>query len=168
MLRAEIIIMREGSTQVLAINSFRQAWRYGDRDRWDKRTLALAALEVDDPHKQPEVFICLRMDEPSDLLDRNYVANLIRKVRAHTWGANLYVVFDSQIKIRRVTDNPELLAALLKEIYQAGATDVIHVSMPQLYEYEAQVFNLPATLKGLFESAALSQQRQSKLQTGKQ
>lgn len=154
MLRAEIVLMKEGDTEILVTKQgdreFLHAWCYGENDRWKDRTLALAALATDDEQPKIEVFIILRtkdtIGQPDDLLNRVFTSKLIRTVRQNIWG-NLYVVIDKRIQIEKLLPDIKTLNLFLTQLSEAGATDILQVQLA--IPFDEPTYDFPDVLKQL-------------------
>ena len=169
----DVVFLEQGDTKPLRSGGHLFAWRevgqFGVKtEKWEQSAQELVRMAVAGGLDPLEVFLCLKVDQPEDLLKRNFLADLVRAACIHGWGANVYVVVDSVwdplndlIEGGILYDRLDSLCLWFEAIYEAGATDVIQASIKP--SEQVYVWDDPVSLGNLLTGADSSRRRHEAL-----
>jgi len=169
----DVVFLKQGSTNPLRSAGHLFAWREEDpacvrADMWELSAHEIVRLALNGSIDPIEVFLCLKVDQLSDLLNRYFLSDLVRMACYHSMGANVYVVVDQMwdplndlIVGKDLIHRIDSLCEWFKAIHEAGATDVIQASIkPSLQDY---IWDDSDSLVNLLSGADSSRQRQKAL-----
>lgn len=105
----------------------------GENDNWRRIALDLPRQAMAGKVSAVEVFLCLRSELLTDLVNYKAIKDAISAARASSWGASIYVVVDNRRYSRDdLINHVFTFRNWFEEIYKAGATDVIHANIALL------------------------------------
>jgi len=142
----DVIFIRQGSTDPLLSGLYEFAWREGEFarvriEKWKESLEELDNLAAAGDFAPVEVFLCLKIQQLRELIDRDFTGKLVEAARNHSSGASVYVVVDNDLEPAK--DLMELqekskdelqsfmdsLCDWFGNMYKCGATDIIQTDI---------------------------------------
>lgn len=170
----DVVFLKQGDPKPLRYDGHLFAWRERAQDgvtlwRWEQSAVQLVQLALAEEFAPVDVFLCLKAQQLAELLDRRFTSQLVKAACAHSWAANVYVVVDpiwdpfSDLNEfgRDLRPHVDALRLWFEWVYEAGATDIIQVSVNRAEHVE--IWNDPDTLVKLMSGADSSRSRHAVL-----
>jgi hypothetical protein len=160
----DVVFIRQGSADPLLSGLYEFAWREGELarvriEKWKESLEELDKLAAGGEFAPVEVFLCLKIQQLRELINRDFTGRLVETARNHSRGASVYVVVDNNLEpakdlIELQEKSKEELHLFIDslcdwfaDMYKYGATDIIQTDISvsagvEVWEDEDSLANL--------------------------
>lgn len=142
----DVVFIRQGSADPLLSGLREFAWREGEFaririEKWKESLEELDKLAAVGGFAPVEVFLCLKVQQLRELINRDFAGKLVEAARNHSRGASIYVVVDNNLEpakdLMELQEKSkeelqifiESLCDWFGDMYKYGATDIIQTDI---------------------------------------